>query len=44
MPAQVQTGLPDPDPFVRQMDPDPSINKNWKKNIDSYCFVTFVTS
>jgi hypothetical protein len=40
-------GLPDPDPLVRGMipDPDPSIiflssSKNSKKNLDSYCFVT----
>jgi hypothetical protein len=34
-------GLPDPDPLVRDTDPDPSIIKqNSKKNIDSYCFVT----
>jgi hypothetical protein len=36
---------PDPDPLVRGMDTDPSIillspNKNSKKNLDSYCFVT----
>jgi hypothetical protein len=30
---------PDPHPLVRGMDPDPSINS--KKNLDSYCFVTF---
>jgi hypothetical protein len=29
--------LPDPDPLVRDTDPDPSS----KKNLDSYCFVTF---
>jgi hypothetical protein len=31
---------PDPDPLVRDMDPDqePSITK--KENLDSYCFVT----
>jgi hypothetical protein len=34
-------GLPDPDPLVRAMDPDPSILcKNSKKNLDSYYFVT----
>jgi hypothetical protein len=43
-------GLPDPDPLVRGMDPDPAPNprfwtlllssKNSKKNLDSYCFVT----
>ena len=36
-------GLPDPypDPFVRGMDPDLSINmKNSKKNLDSFYFVT----
>jgi hypothetical protein len=38
---------PDPDPQVRIMDPnpalDPSISKqNSKKNLDSYCFVTFI--
>jgi hypothetical protein len=33
---------PDPDPLVRDMDPDPSITKQKysKKNLDSYCFVT----
>jgi hypothetical protein len=31
-------GLPDPDPLVRGMDPDPSC-KNSKKNLDSYYFV-----
>ncbi len=38
-------GLPDPDPFVRGMDPDPEpsiIKKNSKKTLDSCCF--FVTS
>ncbi len=39
-------GLPDPDPFVKDTDPDtdpdPSIIKqNSKKNIDSFCFVIF---
>ena len=44
-------GLPDPDPLVRGMDPDPDpaldpdpdpsiICKNSKKNLDSYYFVT----
>jgi hypothetical protein len=37
-------GIPDPDPQVRGMDPnpDPSIitQKNCKKNLDSYYFVT----
>jgi hypothetical protein len=42
-------GLPDPDPLVRGMDPDPdpalirillSSCKNSKKNLDSYYFVT----
>jgi hypothetical protein len=38
-------GLPDPDPLVRGMDPDPypdrlSSSKNSKKNLNSYCFVT----
>ncbi len=42
------SGLPDPDPLVRETgpDPDPSIMKwstNSKKTIGSYCFVTFVT-
>jgi hypothetical protein len=39
--------LPDPDPLVRGMGPDPdpfiillSSSKNSKKNLDSYCFVT----
>jgi hypothetical protein len=34
---------PDPDPLVRGMDPypDPSISENSKKNLDSYCFVTY---
>ncbi len=31
-----------PDPSVRGLDPDPSIIKqNSKKNLDSYCFVTY---
>jgi hypothetical protein len=36
-------GLPDPDPIVRGMDPDPDpfiIMQNSKKNLDSYYFVT----
>jgi hypothetical protein len=38
-------GIPDPDPLVRGMDPDPSItllssSKNSKKNLDSNRFVT----
>jgi hypothetical protein len=36
-------GLPDPDPLVRGMDPDPSIimqKYRSKKNLDSYHFVT----
>jgi hypothetical protein len=40
-------GLPDPDPLVRGMDPDPSTvssfyqqEKILKKNLDFYCFVT----
>ncbi len=34
-------GLLDPDPLVRDTDPDPSIIKqNSKKNLDFYCFVT----
>ncbi len=35
-------GLQDPDPLVRDMDPDPdpSIMQNSKKNLDSYYFVT----
>jgi hypothetical protein len=38
-------GLPDPDPLVRDMDPDRlrillSSRRNGEKNIDSYCFVT----
>ncbi len=37
--------LPDPDPFLGGMDPDPIpvlllSSKNSKKNLDSYCFVT----
>jgi hypothetical protein len=42
------TSVPDPDPFVRGMDPDPdrsiivlSSSKNSKKNIDSYCSFYF---
>ncbi len=32
----------DPDPLVRGMDPDPDPpSKINKKNLDSYCFVTF---
>ncbi len=37
-------GLWDPDPLVRCMDPDPDpsiIKQKGKKNLDSYCFVTF---
>ena len=41
--------LPDSDPLVRGMDPDPdpsliilSSSKNSKKNLDSYCFVTSI--
>jgi hypothetical protein len=36
-------GLLDPDPLVRDTDPDPDpsiIKQNGKKNLDSYCFVT----
>jgi hypothetical protein len=36
-------GLPDPDPLIRCMDPDPDpsiIKKNSQENLDSYCFVT----
>ena len=41
-------GLPDPDPLVRAMDPDPAVDpgillsscKNSKKNLDSYYFGT----
>jgi hypothetical protein len=42
-------GLPDPDPLVRGMDPDPALNpdpdpsiimQNNKKNLESYYFVT----
>jgi hypothetical protein len=41
-------GLPDPDPFVRGMDPDPAsdpdpsviMQKYSKKTLDSYYFVT----
>jgi hypothetical protein len=36
-------GLPDPDPLVRSIDPDPDpsiIMQNSKKNLDSYYFVT----
>ncbi len=38
--------LSDPDPLVRYTDLDPSISssKNSKKNTDSYCFVTSLTS
>ncbi len=37
-------GLPDPNPLVKGVDPDPYIiflssSKNSKKNLDSYCFV-----
>jgi hypothetical protein len=37
---------PDPDPFVRGMDPDPALDpsiitrENSKKNLDFYCFMT----
>jgi hypothetical protein len=42
-------GLPDPDPLVRDTDPDPATEcgsfyhqaKIVLKNYDSYCFVTF---
>jgi hypothetical protein len=37
-------GLPDPDPSVRDTDPDPDpsiIKQKSKKNLDSYCFVTY---
>ncbi len=37
-------GLPDPDPLIRGMDPDPNhsiIKQKSKKNLDSYCLVTF---
>ncbi len=37
-------GLPDPDPLVRRMDPDPALDpdpsiimQNNKKNLESYC-------
>ncbi len=44
-------GLPDPDPLVRGMDPDPALDPDTdpsiikkiygsKKNLDFYCFVT----
>jgi hypothetical protein len=40
-------GLPDPDPLVRGMDPDPALGpdtsiivKKCNKNLDSYYFVT----
>jgi hypothetical protein len=41
----IYLGLPNPDPLVKGMDPDPSFillssSKNSKKNLDSYCFVT----
>jgi hypothetical protein len=42
-------GLPDPDPLVRGMDPDPALNpdpsiimQNNKKNLESYYFVTLL--
>jgi hypothetical protein len=40
-------GLPDPDPLVRGMDPDPSTikqkkTKKTKKNIHSSCFLIFL--
>jgi hypothetical protein len=46
--ATLKSSVADPDPFVRGTDPDPDIrlrillssNKNNKKNLDSYCFVT----
>ena len=45
------SGLPDPYPLVRGMDPDPAMDpvpsiillssrKNSKENLDSYCLVT----
>ncbi len=44
-------GLPDPDPIVRGMDPDPDPEqillpscKNSEKNLDSYYFVTLYDS
>jgi hypothetical protein len=40
-------GLPDPDPLIRGMDPDPALDtdpsinmKNNKKNLESYYFLT----
>jgi hypothetical protein len=36
-------GLPDPDPLVSGIDPDPDpsvIKQNSKKNLDSYCLAT----
>jgi hypothetical protein len=41
-PVRMVLGLLDPDPLLRGTDRDPSfIKQNSKKNIDSYCFVTF---
>jgi hypothetical protein len=34
------SGLLDPDPLVRGMDPDASRSKNSKKNLDSFCCAT----
>ncbi len=41
-------GLPDPDPLVRGMDPDPALDpdpsiimQNSKTKLDSYYFITF---
>jgi hypothetical protein len=35
-------GLPDPDPLIRGMDPDPDLlsSINSKVNLDSYCIVS----
>ncbi len=38
-------GLPDPDPYVRGMDPNLSVaSKNSKKNLHFYCIVTLLVS
>jgi hypothetical protein len=40
-PLPLPSGIPDPDPLVRGMNPDPYIiKKKYLKNLDSYCFVT----
>ncbi len=39
-PDHMFLGLPDPDPLVRGLDPDPDWDPSIIKNLDSYYFVT----